>query len=118
MLEQYVSPASKIVDLVGALQRLWIAYIVAAIVLLVAFYITNGGPQGTITFPRPVIIRSIRVSSGSSTTFTLVSSGNPNVSLTTSGSNPQTLTTGWTTAVTSPGRARNAPSVASTAAPW
>jgi hypothetical protein len=64
-------------------------------------FVTNGGPQGTITFPRPVIVRSIRVSSGGSATFTLSSPGNPNVSLTASGSTPQTLTTGWTTAVTS-----------------
>ena len=64
-------------------------------------YVTDGGAQGTITFPRPVLVRSIRVSSGGSTTFTLISPGNPNVSLTASGNNPQTLTTGWTTAVTS-----------------
>ena len=37
----------------------------------------------------------------SSNTYTLSSPGNPNVSLTTSGNTPQTLTTGWTTAVTS-----------------
>jgi hypothetical protein len=64
-------------------------------------YVTNSGPQGTITFPRPVLIRSIRVSALNRNTFTLSSAGNPTVSLTTSGSNPQTLTTGWTTAVTS-----------------
>ncbi len=64
-------------------------------------YVTNGGAQGTITFPRPVLVRSIRVSSVSNNTYTLSSPGNPNVSLTTSGNNPQTLTTGWTTAVTS-----------------
>jgi hypothetical protein len=64
-------------------------------------YVANGGSQGTITFPRPVLVRSIRLSSGSSNTYTLVGSGNPNVSLTTSGNNPQTLTTGWTTPVTS-----------------
>jgi hypothetical protein len=61
----------------------------------------NSGTQGTITFPRPVLVRSMRVSSVGSTTFTLISPGNPNVSLTTSGNNPQTLTTGWSTAVTS-----------------
>jgi len=65
------------------------------------FYVRNGGTQGTITFPRPVFVRSIRVSSGSSTTYTLISPGNPNVSLTTSGSSPKTLTTGWTMSVTS-----------------
>ena len=65
------------------------------------FYVRNGGTQGTITFPRPVFVRSIRVSSGSSTTYTLISPGNPNVSLTTSGSSPKTLTTGWTMPVTS-----------------
>ena len=64
-------------------------------------YVTSGGAQGTITFPRPVLVRSIRVSSMSSNTYTLSSPGNPNVSLTTSGNTPQTLTTGWTTAVTS-----------------
>jgi hypothetical protein len=64
-------------------------------------YVTDGGAQGTITFPRPVLVRSIRVSSGGSTTFTLISPGNPNVSLIASGNNPQTLTTGWTMAVTS-----------------
>src|SRR3954469_508137 len=31
-------------DLLGALQRLWVAYIAAAVVLLIAFYVTNGGP--------------------------------------------------------------------------
>ena len=64
-------------------------------------YMTNGGTQGTITFPRPVLVRSLRLSSQSSTTYTLTSPGNPNVSLTTSGGNPQTLTTGWSVAVTS-----------------
>jgi hypothetical protein len=64
-------------------------------------YVASGGAQGTITFPRPVLVRSIRVSSRSSNTYTLISSGNPNVSVTTSGNTPQTLTTGWTTAVTS-----------------
>ena len=65
------------------------------------FYITNGGSQGTITFPRPVIINNIRVSSGASNTFTLISSGNPNVSTTTSGNSPRTLVTGWTNPITS-----------------
>ncbi|HTP08268.1 MAG TPA: hypothetical protein VMP08_08465, partial [Anaerolineae bacterium] len=55
----------------------------------------------TITFPRPVLVRSIRVSSNSGSTFTLSSPGNPNVSLTVSGSSPQILTTGWTVPVTS-----------------
>jgi len=64
-------------------------------------YIANGGPQGTIAFPRPVIVRSVRVSSVGSNVFTLSSSGNPDVSVTTSGSGLQTLTTGWTNAVTS-----------------
>ena len=31
-------------DLLGALQRLWVAYIATALVLLVAFYVTYGGP--------------------------------------------------------------------------
>src|SRR5689334_17167259 len=31
-------------DLLGALQRLWAAYIFTALVLLVAFYVTQGGP--------------------------------------------------------------------------
>ncbi|MFO1023637.1 MAG: heme lyase CcmF/NrfE family subunit [Acetobacteraceae bacterium] len=31
-------------DLIGALQRLWVAYIITGLVLLVAFYVTNGGP--------------------------------------------------------------------------
>jgi cytochrome c-type biogenesis protein CcmF len=31
-------------DLLGALQRLWVAYIATALVLLVAFYVTHGGP--------------------------------------------------------------------------
>ncbi|HEY4044075.1 MAG TPA: heme lyase CcmF/NrfE family subunit, partial [Rhodopila sp.] len=31
-------------DLLGALQRLWVAYIATALVLLTAFYITYGGP--------------------------------------------------------------------------
>jgi cytochrome c-type biogenesis protein CcmF len=31
-------------DLLGALQRVWAAYIATAIVLLVAFYVTHGGP--------------------------------------------------------------------------
>lgn len=65
------------------------------------FYITNGGPQGTILFPRPVIVNSIRVSSGGSNLFTLSSSGNTDVSITTSGNSPRTLVTGWTNPVTS-----------------
>ena len=64
-------------------------------------YITNAGPEGTITFPRPVIVRSVRVSSMGTTVFTLGSPGNPDVNVTTSGSIPQTLTTGWTNAVIS-----------------
>jgi hypothetical protein len=64
-------------------------------------YVANAGPQGTITFPRPVIIRSVRVSSEGTNVFTLSSPGNPNVSMTTSGSSPQTLTTGWMNAVIS-----------------
>ena len=64
-------------------------------------YIANSGPQGTITFPRPVLVRSLRVSALNSNTFTLSSPGNPSVSLTVANSNPQTLVTGWTTAVTS-----------------
>jgi hypothetical protein len=64
-------------------------------------YIANGGPQGTIVFPRPVMVRSVRVSSVGSNVFTLSSSGNPDVTLTTSGSSPQILTTNWTNAVTS-----------------
>ena len=31
-------------DLLGALQRLWVAYIATALVILVAFYLTYGGP--------------------------------------------------------------------------
>jgi cytochrome c-type biogenesis protein CcmF len=31
-------------DILGALQRLWVAYIATAVVLLVAFYVTYGGP--------------------------------------------------------------------------
>lgn len=31
-------------DLLGALQRLWVAYIATGLVLLVAFYVTHGGP--------------------------------------------------------------------------
>jgi cytochrome c-type biogenesis protein CcmF len=31
-------------DLLGALQRLWVAYIVTALVILVTFYLTYGGP--------------------------------------------------------------------------
>jgi len=65
------------------------------------FYITNGGPQGTILFPRPVIVNSIRVSSGTSNLFTLSSAGNPDVSITTSGNSPRILVTGWTNPVTS-----------------
>jgi hypothetical protein len=65
------------------------------------FYITNGGPQGSITFPRPVIVKSVRVSSSGSNTYTLIGAGNPNAVLTTSGNNAQTLVTGWTNPVTS-----------------
>jgi cytochrome c-type biogenesis protein CcmF len=31
-------------DLLGALQRVWVAYIAAALAVLVAFYVTHGGP--------------------------------------------------------------------------
>jgi cytochrome c-type biogenesis protein CcmF len=31
-------------DLLGALQRVWVAFIAAAVVVLVAFYVTHGGP--------------------------------------------------------------------------
>lgn len=65
------------------------------------FYIQYMGPQGTITFPRPVIVKSIRVSSEGSNTFTLSSSGNPDVTIDTWGSNPQTLVTGWLNPITS-----------------
>lgn len=65
------------------------------------FYITNGGSQGTITFPRPVLIKNIRASSGTSNILTLSSTSNPDVSITTSGNNPQTLVTNWTNPVTS-----------------
>jgi hypothetical protein len=65
------------------------------------FYITNSGSQGTILFPRPVIVNSIRVSSSASNQYTLISNGNPNVTITTSGNSPQTLVTGWTGPVTS-----------------
>ncbi len=63
-------------------------------------YITNGGVQGTVVFPRPVIVRSVRVGSVGSNQFTLRSTGNTDVIGTTSGSQ-LTLTTGWTQAVTS-----------------
>lgn len=65
------------------------------------FYITGGGPQATITFPRPVIVQSMRVASTGSNNYTLSSAGNPDVSLTTLSNTPQTLVTGWTNAVTS-----------------
>ena len=65
------------------------------------FYISNGGAQGTILFPRPVIVNSIQVSSGATNLFTLSSSGNPDSSITTSANSPRTLTTGWTNPVTS-----------------
>ena len=64
------------------------------------FYIANGGPQGTIIFPRPVVVNSVRVSSSASNVFTLSSAGNPDASVTTSGDTPQTLVTGWTHPVT------------------
>ncbi len=64
------------------------------------FYIANGGSQGTIIFPRPVLINSVRVSSGISNVFTLSSAGNPDASLTTTGNSPQTLLTEWTNPVT------------------
>ncbi len=31
-------------DLLGALQRIWMAYVIAGIALLIAFYVTHGGP--------------------------------------------------------------------------
>jgi cytochrome c-type biogenesis protein CcmF len=31
-------------DLLGALQRVWVAYVAAAVVVLAAFYVTHGGP--------------------------------------------------------------------------
>jgi cytochrome c-type biogenesis protein CcmF len=31
-------------DILGALQRLWVAYIATALVILIAFYVTRGGP--------------------------------------------------------------------------
>ncbi len=65
------------------------------------FYIANGGSQGTVNFSRPVIIKSVRVSSGASNVFTLSSTGNPNASITTSSNNPQNLVTGWINPVTS-----------------
>ncbi len=65
------------------------------------FYILNGGARGTIVFPRPVIVKSLVISSSASNQITLSSSGNPNVNLTSSGNNPRTLTTGWTSLVTS-----------------
>ncbi len=64
------------------------------------FYIANGGSQGTIIFPRPVLINSVRVSSSYSNVFTLSSAGNPDASLTTSSNSPQTLVTGWVNPVT------------------
>jgi hypothetical protein len=63
-------------------------------------YFAGGSQQGTIIFPRPVIIRSIRVSSTISSVFTMSSIGNPDRSITTSGNNPQTLVTGWINPVT------------------
>jgi len=65
------------------------------------FYISSGSTQGSILFPRPVIVNSIRVSSGGSNVLTLSSAGNPDVSLTTSGNSPRTLVTGWTNPITS-----------------
>jgi hypothetical protein len=64
------------------------------------FYIASGA-QGTITFPRPVLVKSIRVSSTTSNMFTLSSAGNADVSLTPMGNSPQTLVTGWSNPVTS-----------------
>ncbi len=64
------------------------------------FYILNSS-QGILTFPRPVLVKSVRVSSAGSNQFTLISTGNPNVSLTTSNNSPRTLTTGWSNMVTS-----------------
>ena len=40
-------------DLLGALQRLWVAYIATALVILVAFYVTYGGPVLAVLGPRP-----------------------------------------------------------------
>ena len=65
------------------------------------FYIANNGTQGTITFPRPVVIKSLTVSSQGSNSFTLSSAGNADVSAATSGGAPKTLTTNWTNPVTS-----------------
>jgi hypothetical protein len=64
-------------------------------------FVTNGGVQGTITFPRPVIIKSLVVSSAGSNVFTLRSPGNADVSITTANNAPRTLTTNWTNPVTS-----------------
>jgi hypothetical protein len=64
------------------------------------FYISSGGTQGSITFSRPVIVKSIRVSTGATSQFTLSGAGNADVSITASGGSPQTLTTGWTAPVT------------------
>jgi hypothetical protein len=65
------------------------------------FYIDGGGAQGTIVFPRPVIVNSLRASSGTNNSLTLSSTGNPDVRIITSGNSPLTLTTGWTNPVTS-----------------
>ncbi len=58
-------------------------------------YIANGGLSGSIAFPVPVKVVSLRVSAAGSTAFTLSSPGNPDVSVSTSGSQPQTITTNW-----------------------
>ncbi len=65
------------------------------------FYIKGGSRQGTATFPKPIMVKSIVVSSGSSNIFTLSSTGNPDVSVTTSDSHPQTMVTGWINSITS-----------------
>ena len=40
-------------DLLGALQRIWLAYIMAGIALLIGFYVTHGGPVLAVLGPRP-----------------------------------------------------------------
>ena len=64
-------------------------------------FIANGGTSGSVTFPVPVKVSSIRVSSAGSNVFTLSSLGNPDVSVTVSGGQVATLTTNWTNAITS-----------------
>jgi hypothetical protein len=64
-------------------------------------YLAAGKLQGSITFPRPVLIKSLRVSSANNNTVTLSSPLNPNASITTPANTPGTLTVSWTNPITS-----------------